>query len=152
DFHMGDQSPTNPKMVDRSARWVVPAAVVASLVAAIYLFWLHPAAMRNPYIAGYTFSVLLGIPLSWLCWWLLHRGVEKYVDKIADDKGAAEKMAPRVFWLPFLLGLFERSMATTLIGFSVSGGASFLATWMAIKAAGGWTEWGRGNSTPYTRA
>ena len=49
-----------------------------------------------------------------------------------------------------LVGLFERTLITTLVAYNVSGGGSFIAAWVAIKMALGWQRWGQG--TRYARA
>ncbi len=50
------------------------------------------------------------------------------------------------------MGILERALYTILIGWSVSGAASFIGAWVTIKAVGGWARWGGSKSTMYTRA
>lgn len=99
----------------------------------------------NPYILGYTVSVLLGVPISWACWHMLHSQVEK------RHKATEQQPAERLLWLPLTMGIVERAVYTTLVGFNVSGAASFVGAWVTIKAVGGWATWSKDGST-YTRA
>jgi hypothetical protein len=55
-------------------------------------------------------------------------------------------------WLPITTGIVERIIYTILVGWNVSGAASFIGAWVTIKAIGGWARWGGPTSTMYTRA
>src|SRR5579864_3536071 len=104
-------------MDDKSKPWILGIALVPTLAVAAYVLGWN----QNGYLVGYASSMLGGIFLSWLCWELLHRGVDKFVKKADNDTTPAE----RVFWLPFLIGVFERTIITTLVAFKVPGAAFF---------------------------
>jgi hypothetical protein len=44
----------------------------------------------------------------------------------------------------------ERALITTMVAYDVSGIASFIAEWVALKMVSGWQQWGRG--IQYARA
>jgi len=91
---------------------------------------------------------------------LLHQCIDLYFKKYYKDEFEAEQQVPtmegkkpaprRVWWIPILIGIFERAIITTLIAYSVSGSGSFMGTWTAIKIAGGWQQWSSG--TRYARS
>jgi hypothetical protein len=68
----------------------------------------------SQYTLGYAVSVILGIPITWACWKVLHSQVEKRL------KAQKEQAAERVLWLPMIMGIVERAIYTTLVGFNVS--------------------------------
>ena len=95
------------------------------------------------YFWAYTISVLVAIPVTYFWSSLLHKAV-------LHSRQQDEKEAERISWIPLLVGIFERAIITTLVGWNVSGAAGFIGTWIAIKSAGGWTTWSKG--TTYGRA
>jgi hypothetical protein len=97
-------------------------------------------------IVGYSVTLVVGVPVTLACWWLLHRLVDKW--HLPEGKKAAD----RVTWLPVTMGIVERLAFTTLVGFSVSGAASFVGAWVTIKAVGGWATWSKDDPTNYSRA
>jgi hypothetical protein len=58
--------------------------------------------------------------------------------------------AIRVIWIPIMMGILERAIITTLVGWKVPGTAGFIGTWAAIKTVGGWAMWSKG--TVYGRS
>jgi hypothetical protein len=63
---------------------------------------------------------------------------------------ADDDEAQRVLWIPLAVGVLERAIITTLVGWNVSGSAGFIGGWIAVKSAGGWASWSKG--TTYGRS
>ena len=97
----------------------------------------------NKYILAYVLSVIVAIPV--LYYWSL--ALHNTVDGLRTEKDAE---AERVWWIPLTVGVFERAIITTLVGWDVSGSAAFIGAWVAVKSAGGWASWSKG--TTYGRA
>jgi hypothetical protein len=97
----------------------------------------------DKYLLGYSLSVVVAVPVTYLWSLFLHRLVAKH-------KTAEDEQAGRVLWIPLLVGVFERAIITTLVGWQVSGTAGFIGAWVAVKSAGGWSTWSKG--TTYGRA
>ena len=95
------------------------------------------------YVIGYTLSVFIAMPVT--AYW--SRRLHAAVVCLRQD---AEEEATRVPWIPLLVGLFERVIITTFVGWNVSGTAGFIGAWVAVKSAGGWQNWSKG--TTYGRA
>ncbi|MFB0521205.1 MAG: hypothetical protein ACETWD_07240 [Desulfatiglandales bacterium] len=95
------------------------------------------------YILAYALSVGVGIPVT--LWWsnFHHKRVQKY-------KTEKDEQAERDRLIPLLLGVFERLIITTLVGWKVPGTGAFIAGWFGLKSAGGWSSWSKG--TTYGRA
>lgn len=72
--------------------------------------------------------------------------------RLARLRKPDDEEASRVWWLPITMGIVERLIYSILVGWSVSGAASFIGAWVTIKAIGGWAKWGGPTSTMYTRA
>jgi hypothetical protein len=93
------------------------------------------------YVIGYGVSVVIAIPITYVWTNFLYRKLDESVaEKTSEEKPG------RVWWIPPLIGIFERIIITTLIAFSVSGAASFIGTWIAVKIAGGWITWSKGTT------
>jgi hypothetical protein len=43
----------------------------------------------------------------------------------------------RIWWIAVMVGVFERALTTMLVAYDVSGSASFIVGWMALKMASG---------------
>jgi hypothetical protein len=43
----------------------------------------------------------------------------------------------RIWWIAVMVGIFERALFTTLVAYDVSGSASCIVGWMALKMASG---------------
>lgn len=95
------------------------------------------------YFWPYFISVIIAAPITLLWPWCLYKIIDK-------KKSSADIPAERVWWIPLLIGVFERGIITTLVGWQVSGAAVFIGAWVAVKTAGGWTTWSKG--TTYARA
>ena len=59
----------------------------------------------------------------------------------SEKKRGHQEPAYRTLVLPVIIGVLERIIYTTLIGFDVSGAGIFIGTWLGIKVAGGWSTW-----------
>ena len=97
----------------------------------------------NNLLLGYVISVIVGIPVTYVWSEFIHSRLEKYR---TDTDAPAE----RIWWIPLLIGVFERAIITTLVAFPISGAAGFIGAWVAVKSAGGWAVWNKG--TTYGRA
>jgi hypothetical protein len=47
----------------------------------------------------------------------------------------------RIKLLVVILGVLERFLFTTLVGWNVPGAAGFIGAWIAVKVASGWATW-----------
>jgi prepilin signal peptidase PulO-like enzyme (type II secretory pathway) len=101
----------------------------------------------NPYVAAYGLSVVVGALVTIAAWWLLHKLLSK-VHTQPEDKLGAFGACP--LWIPPTIGVVERVLYTTLVGWNVSGAAAFIGAWVTIKALGGWQAVNKG--TGYGRA
>ncbi len=87
--------------------------------------------MRNLLILlGYAVSVVIAIPFTFGWSWLLHHMIE----------GKSLPPPVRIKWIPLLIGLLERAIITTLIGWDIPGTATFIIGWIALKSAGAWID------------
>jgi hypothetical protein len=95
------------------------------------------------YLLGYSLSVVVATPVTY--WWsrFLHRAIQ-------NRRTPNDPEAERILWIPLMLGIFERAIITTLVGWKVPGTAGFIGAWVAVKSAGGWASWSKG--TTYGRA
>ena len=50
----------------------------------------------------------------------------------------------RIWWIAVMVGVFERALITMLVAYDVSGSASLIVGWMALKMASGWQTWSAG--------
>lgn len=83
-----------------------------------------------PWIVGLLFSVLLGY---WQLGWV-SRKMWLAID--LDPGGQVSRPSP---WQPKAQGIVERALFTPAI---LTGNASFIAVWLALKVATQWTSWG----------
>jgi hypothetical protein len=97
----------------------------------------------SKYLLGYGLSVVVGIPVTYFWSRLLHEVVQ-------GRRAPEDQQADRIPWIPLTIGILERAMITTLVGWNVSGAASFIGAWIVVKSAGGWANWSKG--TTYGRA
>lgn len=54
-----------------------------------------------------------------------------------------DKKADRIWWIPLLVGFFERAVIALLIGWQIPGAAGFIGAWVIGKSGGGWSGWGK---------
>ena len=96
---------------------------------------------------GYGISVLVAWPITY--WWSawLHDRVGRHKLKPEDPE---QEPTLRIPWIPTTIGIFERILFATLVGWNVPGAAGFIGSWITIKALGGWASWSKG--TTYGRA
>jgi hypothetical protein len=79
---------------------------------------------------------LAAIPAT-LLWSIgLHHVLSWYVTEM-------DRKADRIWWIPLLIGVFERAIISLLIGWQVSGAAGFFGAWVIGKSGGGWSGWGK---------
>ncbi len=95
----------------------------------------------NPYIKGYMWSLVIGSVATPLLSWCIHKLVAWRFKK---------PMNTRVWWIPFMVGVFERAIITTMLGWNVSGAGAFAGTWVVAKCAGGWGAVMRKEATPHS--
>ena len=102
---------------------------------------------------GYFLSLCVGTPVT--AWWskYLHRCIETDPAILAEapSNGLDEQNWKRIPWIPKWLGILERLIVTTLIGFGVAGAPAFMGTWILAKSAGGWLTINK-NGTTHGRA
>src|SRR5436309_2591082 len=83
-------------------------------------------------VYAYVASAILGIPLTlgWtaVLFWLLN----KQIPPTHSDS------TTRIWWIPMVVGIFERAIVTTLIIWTPKIIAPFIGGWIALKVAGGW--------------
>jgi len=91
------------------------------------------------YIIALTVSAL-AIPVTW--WWsnYLHAQLEK-------ETLPTPKPPTRIKWIACYIGIAERIVFAVLIGWSVSGAAGFIGSWVLAKQLGGWNSWGKEGTT-----
>lgn len=94
------------------------------------------------WIVPYVIIGIIAIPITYYWSIFLFR-------LIRHHNPNPENIPERIPFIPLLIGVFERAIITTLVGFSIPGAAAFIGTWVLIKAAGGWQTWGEGK---YARA
>jgi hypothetical protein len=123
---------------------IVSVASVATVIAALAVAWgSWPAAY---FIIGYSISLPVGAVVAYLFWVHFHRMAEEI------ERGPKESQEYRAFKLPVAIGLVERLLITTLVGFDVGGSAGFIGAWITIKAVGGWAKIAGPSASPYARA
>jgi hypothetical protein len=87
--------------------------------------------MRILFVAlSYSVSVVLAIPFTFGWSWLLHH--------LTDDRNLPSPARNR--WGPFLIGVLERAVVTTIVGWDLPGSAVYVIGWMALKHAGCWWD------------
>jgi uncharacterized membrane protein YeaQ/YmgE (transglycosylase-associated protein family) len=132
----------------REARSVA-LGILGAVGALLVLYVLVERPPRSCWM-GYFLAVVGGIPVTYAwpecLFWLL----EKYVHRTSKDIEAGRASSERIWWIAVMVGIFERVLITTLVAHDVSGIASFIAGWVALKMVSGWQQWGRG--TQYARA
>jgi hypothetical protein len=96
--------------------------------------------MNKQIVYVYALSIILATPVTELWSRLLHRAALKIPRDEKDEE------ASRVPWIPRLVGILERLIITTLVGWNVSGATGFIGGWIAVKSAGGWQTWSRGTT------
>ena len=97
----------------------------------------------NKYLVGYSLSVIVAMPVAYYWSSFLHGAVQRL-------RTESDAEAERVPWIPLTVGVLERAIITTLVGWNVSGSAGFMGAWVAVKSAGGWASWSKG--TTYGRS
>src|SRR5260370_36065044 len=98
----------------------------------------------NPYVAGYLLSIVAGAVVIWPAWKLLHKLAARVPKEPGDEPDY--RPAKHLPWIPPTIGIIERAAFTTLIGWNVSGAASFIGAWITIKRMGGWGSWHKGTT------
>lgn len=119
---------------------------IVALISVMSLASFRPLSFVRVLI-GYLFSLLFGHLVTKYWSDLAHCHAQRL------RKSDSEPKALRIEWFPCWTGHIERFIFTSLIAFSVSGAASFLAAWVAVKAAGGWARLAKEEGdSPYLRA
>jgi hypothetical protein len=141
--------------------WVLGmAAALLVVYMLIERRWLTSWCLRSWCLTscglGYVISVGVSIPVTAAWPNLLYRLLDsyvprRYVPRMATAVETGEVAGrERIWWIAVLVGIFERTLITTLVAYDVSGVASFIAGWVALKMALGWQRWSTG--TQYARA
>lgn len=117
-------------------------SIIFGIVGAI-LSWFCPAFAK--YIKAYVIWGAVSAIVT-LCWW------EYLILKVENVHKRHFAVPPiRVPWFPTRMGILERIIYTTLIGFNVPAAAAFIGGWVTIKAIGGWATWAQ-KDHPYGKA
>lgn len=77
------------------------------------------------YLLSIVFGALVSGPVSSFLFWR----VRKRFGRLRND---------RVWWIPALLSIVERTICTTLAVFAPKLVAPLIGAWVALKVAGGW--------------
>ena len=85
----------------------------------------------NNFIIGYLTSVIAGAIVTYFAREILHRLIKK-------KRAVGDPLIQSITWIPITIGILERALITTLVGFNVPGAAAFMAAWVAVKALHGW--------------
>lgn len=88
---------------------------------------------------GYFVAMIGGIPVTLIWSGFLYWLIDKTVSRDTE-----EPALERIWWIPMLIGIFERTIIATLVAYEISGAAAFIGTWIGIKIAGGWQQWSIG--------
>jgi hypothetical protein len=101
--------------------------------------------MTQVEIKGYIIALavsLLAIPAtSWWSNYLHARLEEQNVAKVVTDRTPL-----RIKWIACYIGIAERIIFAVLVGWSVSGAAGFIGSWVLAKQLGGWNTWSKGTT------
>jgi len=136
-------TPATPPGVPDQLTWVL---AVISVAGGVGLWYWATCAGGNRYVSGFAISLVCGIAPTYLCSRLFHlMAGELHQRASIQDEATIDAR-----W-PMIAGTLERALITLLVGWSVSGAASFIIGWIAVKAVGGWQKWQK-EGTPYSRA
>ncbi|HVS40599.1 MAG TPA: hypothetical protein VMS17_33900 [Gemmataceae bacterium] len=141
----------------RRYEWPILGIPLVSYLLCLPFLRAAPGSDLIRYIHGYAFSVLLGAFCSRVGWYAFHWMADRIkLEQTPDDNNPKQtKLEEREFrttLMPITLGVIERIVITTLVGFGVGGSAGFIGAWITIKAVGGWGRIAGPKSTPYQRA
>jgi len=132
----------------------IAGIVLAVLPALLLVLEIEPSPVALAVAIPVAWAVLLGLPIAHLWSSVLHSrmaALRNGLRKVGGLTAEEDRTSPgRVPWMEAWLGMFERGVYTVLIGLAVPGGAAFIAIWVALKQAEGWTVWSKG--TTYGRA
>ncbi len=125
----------------------VPVAGALILIALIAVGNLQPPDAGIVCLLGYGFSILIGhlfvSPFVNQLWrWIEEDANSPAVDGSTEENGAsvqgtAATRSPDA-WRPKGVGVLERLLITSAVGL---GHSSFIAVWLALKAAASWSQW-----------
>ena len=90
---------------------------------------------KSHVFASYAVSVLIGALITYPWSRFIHARIRKIYP---PDKQEPVLYLGRVWWMPVIVGMFERAIIQTLTIWIPSSLGGFLAGWMVLKAAGGW--------------
>lgn len=89
--------------------------------------------MTKAHIIGFLVSVVAAIPVTYLWSEFLHKMLEKH-------KQPEDTKPTRIRWVAITMGVVERLLFTVFVGWSVSGAAGFIGSWILVKQLGGWNR------------
>lgn len=81
-------------------------------------------------LLGYFISVFVAVPFTFGWSWLLH--------KLLRGDQPKETQPPVVAWIPVFIGILERAVITTLVGWGIAGEGMFIVGWLALKSVADW--------------
>jgi len=92
--------------------------------------------MNEQILIGLGISIGIATPVT-LAW-------SEFLHWLVRHPDDPKEKAVRIRWIPITTGVMERILFTVLIGWSVSGSAGFIGSWVLVKQLGGWNSWGKG--------
>jgi len=92
------------------------------LLISVFIYW----KWENNFVLGFAISVPLAIPFTYYWSEILLRWIKE------------NESANKIWWMPPLIGVFERAIITTLIGGDISGSGAFVGAWVITKASQNW--------------
>jgi hypothetical protein len=116
------------------------------------------APLMWKWLTVFVFCNLVGTAFVFLSSYLWHRRAAGHLEGTSAETSSTRRLTRRLRARaggsvigPAAMGITERVMYTLLVAFNISGAASFIAGWMAIKVAGGWATF-TGDKTRHGRA
>ena len=96
-------------------------------------------------MSRYVWAYILSVAIGGVGTYPIGRLLHYFADKVPPVPGVdvPKTLMP---WIAPTIGVIERAVFTTLVGWEVSGSAAFISVWIATKTIGGWGNWNRGTA------
>jgi hypothetical protein len=108
--------------------------LIIGTLGTVVFFFCRDDQYIPQYVLGYVLIGCVGAIVSLAYGKFTWKAREKYKKDIQVTPERATE------W-PVWIGIIERLIYTTLVGFDISGAAAFIGAWVTIKAIGGWASW-----------
>jgi len=88
-------------------------------------------------MSRYVWAYILSVAIGGVGTYPIGRLLHYFADKVPPVPGVdvPKTLMP---WIAPTIGVIERAVFTTLVGWEVSGSAAFISVWIATKTIGGW--------------